>query len=100
MMKSVGKMFVLAQDLEEPEIHANHLEAQNAATKIRNSTFRKKTNTYAKTVEGLQRTLDVHRIIHNYVRPHWTTREFPTVTLGILSKPLTLEGILKMQKAA
>lgn len=88
------------QDLEEPEIHANHLEAQNAATRRRNSTFKRKTNTYAKNVEGLQRTLDVHQIIHNYVRPHWTTREVPAVALGILSKPLTLEDILNMQRTA
>jgi phage FluMu protein Com len=88
------------QNLAEPEIHANHLETQNAATRRRNSTFRRKTNTYAKTEEGLQRTLDVHQIIHNYVRPHWTTREVPAVSLGILSKPLTLENILSMQKAA
>ncbi len=88
------------QDLEEPEIHANHLEAQNTATRRRNSTFKRKTNTYAKNVEGLQRTLDVHQIIHNYVRPHWTTREVPAVALGILSKPLTLEDILNMQRTA
>ncbi len=75
------------QNLAEPEIHANHLEAQNAATRRRDSTFRRKTNTYAKTKEGLQRTLDVHQIIHNYVRPHWTTRKVPAVSLGILSKP-------------
>nr|WP_319392605.1 IS1 family transposase [uncultured Desulfobacter sp.] len=88
-----------AQNLKEFEIHANHLEAQNAAIRRKNSTFRRKTNTYAKTIKGLQRTLDVHQIIHNYVRPHWTTREVPAVALGILAKPLSLEGILSMQRA-
>ena len=88
------------QDLVDPEIHANHLEAQNAAIRRRNSTFRRKTNTYAKTEKGLQRTLDVHQIIHNYVRPHWTTGEVPAVSLRILPKPLSLENILSMQKAA
>ncbi len=88
------------QNLKESEIHANHLEAQNAAIRRKNSTFRRKTNTYAKTVKGLQRTLDVHQIIHNYVHPHWTTREVPAVALGILAKPLSLEGILSMQRAA
>lgn len=87
------------QDLLYTEIHANHLEAQNAATRRRNSTFRRKTNTYAKTVEGLQRTLDIHQIIHNYVRPHWTTGKVPAVSLGILAEPLTLESILSMQKS-
>jgi len=88
------------QNLTDPEIHANHLEAQNAATRRRNSTFRRKTSTYAKTVEGLQRTLDIHQIIHNYVRPHWTTRRVPAVSLGILAEALTLENILLMQKSA
>ncbi|MBF0228628.1 MAG: hypothetical protein HQK63_03420 [Desulfamplus sp.] len=35
----------------DSEIHANYVEAQNAATRRRNSTFRRKTNTYAKTKE-------------------------------------------------
>ena len=88
------------QDLVETEIHANHLEAQNAAARRRNSAFRRKTNTYAKTEDGLQRTLDVHQIIHNYVRPHWTTGKVPAVSLGIMSEPLSLENILSMQRAA
>ena len=88
------------QDLPDSEIHANHVEAQNASMRRRNSAFRRKTNTYAKTEEGLQRTLDVSQLIHNFVRPHWTTREVPAVSIGIISKPFTLENILTMQKAA
>ncbi|MBF0230376.1 MAG: hypothetical protein HQK63_12455, partial [Desulfamplus sp.] len=53
-----------------------------------------------KTKEDLQRTLDVHQIIHNFVRPHWTTGKVPAVAIGIISKPLTIETILTMQKAA
>jgi transposase-like protein len=88
------------QSLAKNEIHANHLEAQNAASRRRNSTFRRKTNTYAKTKHGLQRTLDVHQIIHNYVRPHWTTGKVPAVVLGIMSEALSLESILTMQRVA
>nr|WP_321398888.1 IS1 family transposase [uncultured Desulfobacter sp.] len=88
------------QSLAKNEIHANHLEAQNAASRRRNSTFRRKTNTYAKTKHGLQRTLDVHHIIHNYVRPHWTTGKVPAVALGIMSEALSLESILTMQRTA
>jgi len=88
------------QNLPDSEIHANHLEGQNAATRRRNSTFRRRTNTYAKTEKGLQRTLDVQQLIHNFVRPHWTTKEVPAVSLGIVNEPFTLEDILSMQKAA
>lgn len=88
------------QNLPNSEIHANHVEAQNASLRRRNSAFRRKTNTYAKDEKGLQRTLDVHLLIHNFIRPHWTTREVPAVSMGILSKPITLENILTMQKAA
>jgi len=88
------------QNLPDSEIHANHVEAQNASTRRRNSTFRRKTNTYAKTKENLQRTLDVHQIIHNFVRPHWTTGKVPAVAMGIISKPFTIKTILTMQKAA
>jgi len=80
--------------LTEAEIHANHVEAQNAAMRRRNSAFRRCTNTYAKCKEGLQRTLDVHQIIHNFVRRHWTTKEVPAVALGVLTAALGLEEIL------
>ena len=86
------------QTLPDSEIHANHLEGQNAATRRRNSTFRRRTNTYAKTTDGLQRTLDVHQLIHNFVRPHWTTGMVPAVFLGIMATPLSIEGILSMIK--
>ncbi len=88
------------QTLAETDIHANHLEAQNAATRRRNSAFRRKTNTYAKTEDGLQRTLDVHQIIHNFVRPHWTTGKVPAVSMGVIAEALTLESILSMQRVA
>ena len=82
------------QDLEDADIHANHLEAQNAALRRRNSAYRRRTNTYAKCIEGLQRTLDVHQIIHNFVRQHWTTGVVPAVALNIIGGALCLEGIL------
>ncbi len=88
------------QDLPQPEIHANHVEAQNAACRRRNSAFRRKTNTYAKTKEGLQRTLNTHQLIHNFIRPHWTTGQVPAVALGIVENPFTFKDILTMQKAA
>ena len=88
------------QELFDSEIHANHIEAQNAATRRRNSAFRRRTNTYSKNSEGLQRTLDVHQIVHNFIRPHWTTGKVPAVSLGIFSNALTFENILTMQKAA
>jgi len=80
--------------LNEADIHANYTEAQNAALRRRNSAFRRRTNTYAKSREGLQRTLDVHLIIHNFVRRHWTTQEVPAVSLGVIAGALRLEEIL------
>ncbi len=86
------------QNLRESEIHANHVEANNAAMRRRNSAFRRRTNTYAKTTFGLQRTLDVYWVIHNFVRKHWTTGKIPAVAMGILCSPLGIEAILMMQK--
>jgi len=82
------------QDLDSADIHANHVEAQNAALRRRNSAFCRCANTYAKCKEGLQRTLDVHQIIHNFVRNHWTTGEVPAVALGVITGALGLEDIL------
>lgn len=86
------------QELDESEIHANHIEANNAAMRRRNSAFRRRTNMYAKTVPGLQRTLDVYWVIHNFVRKHWTTGEVPAVAMGVLCSPSGIEDILLMQR--
>ena len=88
------------RDVPEAALHANHLEAHNTALRRRNSAFRRRTNTYAKNTTALQRTLDVHLLQHNFVRPHWTTGEVPAVRLGIMAAPLHLEEILMMQKTA
>ena len=87
------------QDLDSADIHANHVEAHNASLRRRNSAFRRRTNTYAKCKEGLQRTLDVHQIIHNFVRRHWTTGKVPAVALGIIEDALCLEDLLTMRLA-
>ena len=61
-------------EIVDKEIHANHVEAFNAALRRRNSAFRRKTNTYAKSCSGLQRTLNLYWLIHNFVRAHFTTK--------------------------
>ena len=53
------------------EVHANHNEANNAALRRRCSAYRRRQNLYAKTTEGLQRSWDVQRLIHHWVRPPW-----------------------------
>lgn len=88
------------QNFPEKDIHANHLEAHNASIRRRNSAFKRRTNMYAKNRKGLQRPLDVHQLIHNFVRPHWTAGEVPAVSLGILNNPLSIEDILTIQRAA
>lgn len=70
--------------MAEASIHANHVEAFNASLRRRNAVFRRKTNTYAKSRDHLQRTLDVYWVVHNFVRVHFTTRVVPAVKLGIL----------------
>jgi transposase-like protein len=74
------------QNIETKDIHANHCEAFNSSLRRRNSCFRRKTNMYAKGQKGLQRTLDVYWVVHNFLRPHFTTKEVPAVSLGILEK--------------
>jgi hypothetical protein len=45
------------------EVHANHNQAQNAALRRRASAYRSRQNLSAKRVEGLQRVLDVQRLV-------------------------------------
>ena len=88
------------RDVPAAAIHAHHREGHNAALRRRNSAFRRRTHPYAKNTEALQRTLDVHLLQHNCVRPHGTTGEGPAVRRGIVAAPLRLEAILMMQKTA
>lgn len=88
------------QNLSETDIHTNHIEAYNTSLRRWNSAFRRRTNTYAKTRTGLQKTLDVLMLIHNFVRPDWTTGDVPAVALEIFRSPLGFESILKMHQYA
>lgn len=76
------------------EVHANHNEAQNSAIRRRTSAYRRRQNLYAKKVQALQRVLDVQRLIHNWVRPHWGLGESmtPAMAIGYCNRPVsTLE---------
>ncbi|MCP4343907.1 MAG: IS1 family transposase [Desulfobacterales bacterium] len=86
-----------AQNIENSDIHANHVEGFNAALRRMCSAFRRKTNTYAKKTERLQERLNVIWIIHNFVRVHYTTKEVPAVTLGLIEEGLTLEDVLRLK---
>lgn len=83
----------------EAQIHANHVEAFNASLRRRNSAFRRKTNTYAKGRQHLQRTLDVGWLVHNFVRVHATTKMVPAVKLGVLDVGLSWSQLLSMRYA-
>ena len=88
-----------AHEVAEKEIHANHLEAFNASMRRRNATYRRKTNTYAKSRKNLQRTLDVFWLVHNFVRVHFTTQVVPAVKLGIVKTGISWSQLLTMRYA-
>lgn len=82
-----------AKNILDTEIHGNHVESFNASLRRRCSPMRRRTNTYAKTKEGLQRALDLHWLMHNFVREHFTTGVVPAVEMGFLEEPI---GILEL----
>lgn len=87
------------QDLAEQDIHANHLEGFNAGMRRKLACYRRRTNTYAKQEETLQTRLDVHWVLHNFVRSHFTTRLVPAVALGILERGLSMVELFKVRYA-
>lgn len=87
------------QAVAETDIHANHLEAFNAGIRRKLACYRRRTNTYAKQTEALQTRLDVHWVLHNFVRPHFTTHQVPAVALGILERGLSLLDLFKVRYA-
>jgi hypothetical protein len=79
------------------DVHANHVEAFNSSIRPSLSAFRRRTNTYAKSVLGLQRVLNIFWMFHNFIRCHFTIRQVPAVALGILQKGLTWEELLQLR---
>ena len=61
--------------------------------------FPLKTNIYAKVTGGLQRILNVYRVIHNFMRVYFTAKEVPAVTLGVIDRRLSVEEIFHLQIA-
>lgn len=87
------------QNLQNKDIHANHLEGQNAAMRRKNSTYRRRTNTYAKCKPALQRTLDVYWVVHNFIRRHYTTKSVPAIKIGVIEKGLSWTDVMNVRMA-
>src|SRR5215470_1955592 len=88
-----------ARTMVEMDIHANHAEAFFSALRRKCATFRRKTNTYAKATQGLQRLVHVYWVVHNFLRAHFTTREVPAVALGVLERRLSVREVFHLQVA-
>lgn len=86
-------------DIEQKDIHADHVEGQNAALRRKCSPFRRRTNTYAKSEGGLQRALNVYWVVHNFIRVHYTTKEVPAVSLGLLKSRISWRELFYLQLA-
>ena len=87
------------QAVDVKEIHANHAEAFFSALRRKCATFRRRTNTYAKSTKGLQRLLDVYWVIHNFIRIHFTTQEVPAVSLGVIDRRLLVPELFQIRRA-
>lgn len=66
------------------------------ALRRRSSAYRRRQNLYAKRVEGLQRVLDVQRLVHNWVRPHWGLGKkiTPAMAMGYCNRPISMHELL------
>ncbi len=78
------------------EVHANHQEAFNSALRRRATAYRRRQNHYAKILEGLQRALNVQRLLHNWVRPHWglAKKTTPAMAMGFIERTIEIAEIL------
>ncbi|VTR65293.1 hypothetical protein DESC_300089 [Desulfosarcina cetonica] len=61
------------------------------------SVYRRKTNRYAKSETGLQRVLNVYWVVHNFLRVHFTMKEVPAVSLGVIECETTPESLFSAQ---
>jgi hypothetical protein len=100
---------------DKSDVHANHNEAQNSALRRRASAclvalftsgnptsarrYRRRQNLYAKKLCGLQRVLDVQRLVHNWVRSHWSLgkNQTPAMAIGYYHRPISMTELLTVQ---
>ncbi len=59
--------------------------------------YRRRTNTYAKEQPALQIRLDAYWVLHNFIRPHFTTKLIPAVALGVLDQMLSWDQLFRIQ---
>lgn len=85
------------QNIDNKDIHANHAEGFNSALRRKNSSYRRRTNTYAKNIPGLQKTLDIHWIAHNFIVKQFTTQKIPAVAIGILVTAFSWSDVFAIQ---
>lgn len=79
------------------EVHANHNEANNAAIRRRCSAYRRRQNHYAEKQEGLQRSIEVQRLVHNWCRPHASLgkKVTPAMAMGLATRPMSILEMLQ-----
>ena len=70
--------------------------ALNTAIRRRCSAKRRTENLYAKKVEGLNRAITIQRLIHNWIRPHFSLGKnvTPAMAIGYIKQPITIEKML------
>ena len=88
------------QDIQDADIHANHVGGFNAALRGICSAFRRRTNTYAKDGERLQHRLDVIWILRNFVQTHCTAGQIPAVAMGLIQAAVPIENLMRLQLVA
>jgi hypothetical protein len=82
--------------LDNFDVHANHSEAYNSSLRRRSSAFRRRTNMYAKTPDGLDRALGTQRVIYNWVRPHNFHQKTPAQVLHLVDQ-ISFNGLLNIR---
>lgn len=80
-------------------VHANHNEALNSSIRRRCSAYRRRQNHYAKTVDGLEQAITAQRLIHNWIRPHWSLQRqtTPAMAMGFCDRPVPMEEFLTLR---
>jgi hypothetical protein len=83
----------------QSQVHANHNEAQTVRSGDSAVQARRRQNLYAKRVEALQRVLDVQRLVHNWVPPHWGLAKgtTPAMAMGFCNRPVSMHELLTLR---
>ena len=83
----------------EADISTSYIERQNLTMRMQMRRFTRLTNAFSKKIENHNYAIAINYAYYNWVRIHKTLRVTPAMEAGLITRPMTIEEIVRMAYA-